>query len=96
MNTDITIKSAEETPAGTVVGTEIVKPKNDELEYRLMQLDNGLRAVLVSDPTTDKAAASMEVRWACHVSASLRDLCLADPTCQSKTRGVDISAGIHL
>lgn len=38
----------------------IIKPANDELEYRIVNLDNGIRAVLVSDPTTDKAAASME------------------------------------
>jgi secreted Zn-dependent insulinase-like peptidase len=34
----------------------------DELSYRILSLDNGLRAVLVSDPETDKAAASLDVR----------------------------------
>lgn len=34
----------------------------DELHYRILTLDNGLRAVVVSDPETDKAAASLDVR----------------------------------
>jgi hypothetical protein len=34
----------------------------DELSYRFASLPNGLRAVLVSDPETDKAAASLDVR----------------------------------
>ena len=34
---------------------------NDDKEYRYIELDNGLRALLVSDPGTDKAAASLDV-----------------------------------
>ncbi len=34
---------------------------NDDRTYRYIQLDNGLRALLVSDPDTDKAAASLDV-----------------------------------
>ena len=37
-------------------------PRCDELSYRIVELSNGLRAVLVSDPTTDKAAAALDVR----------------------------------
>lgn len=40
----------------------IVKPRNDKLDYRIVELGNGLRATLVSDPQTDKAAAALDVR----------------------------------
>lgn len=33
----------------------------DTRQYRYIELDNGLRAILVSDPDTDKAAASLDV-----------------------------------
>jgi secreted Zn-dependent insulinase-like peptidase len=34
---------------------------NDPNQYRFIELDNGLRVILASDPETDKAAASMNV-----------------------------------
>ena len=34
----------------------------DERDYRILELENGLTALLVSDPDADKAAASMNVR----------------------------------
>jgi insulysin len=34
----------------------------DELSYRIITLKNGMRAVLASDPETDKAAAALDVR----------------------------------
>jgi insulysin len=34
---------------------------NDSKAYRHIELDNGLRALLISDPDTDKAAASLDV-----------------------------------
>lgn len=37
------------------------KSPNDNNEYRFIELDNGLRAILVSDKNADKAAASMNV-----------------------------------
>ena len=40
---------------------EIVKPKSDEFSYRAIVLPNGLKAVLVSDPTADKAGAALDV-----------------------------------
>lgn len=45
-----------------VFAREIVKSPNDvDRSYRLIRLSNGLSAMLVSDPTTDKAAASLSV-----------------------------------
>jgi insulysin len=39
----------------------VVKGPNDKLAYRVVSLDNGLRALLISDPDTDKAAAALDV-----------------------------------
>ncbi|GAA0850520.1 insulinase family protein [Marinobacter szutsaonensis] len=40
---------------------DIRKSPNDDNQYRYLELDNGLRAILVSDPEADKAAASLNV-----------------------------------
>ncbi|TVU38355.1 hypothetical protein EJB05_11718 [Eragrostis curvula] len=40
---------------------EITKPRNDKRGYRRVVLPNALECLLVSDPDTDKAAASMNV-----------------------------------
>lgn len=47
-----------------------VTPSVDEYSYRLLTLDNGIQALLVHDPETDKAAAACDV----HVGS------LSDPT----------------
>jgi insulysin len=38
-----------------------IQSPNDSKAYRYIELDNGLRALLISDPDTDKAAASLDV-----------------------------------
>ena len=40
---------------------EVVKSPNDAREYRAIQLDNDLKVLLVSDPETQKSAASLSV-----------------------------------
>ncbi|GMY19418.1 insulin-degrading enzyme-like 1 peroxisomal [Fagus crenata] len=40
---------------------EIVKARSDKREYRRIRLNNSLEALLISDPDTDKCAASMNV-----------------------------------
>src|SRR5690606_12716985 len=40
---------------------DIAKSPRDMREYRALVLDNGMRVLLVSDPTTEKAAASVDV-----------------------------------
>lgn len=42
------------------IGTP-VKGSLDKRDYRVIELENGLRATLVSDPTTDKSAAALSV-----------------------------------
>lgn len=39
----------------------IEKSPRDERDYRIIQLDNGLKVTLVHDVETDKAAASLDV-----------------------------------
>lgn len=51
---------AQETPIADVT-TPTVSPF-DSRNYRVLTLENGLNALLVSDPEADKAAASMNVR----------------------------------
>ncbi|KAI3412558.1 uncharacterized protein J3R85_017262 [Psidium guajava] len=45
----------------TIVDCGIIKARNDNREYRRVVLENSLEALLVSDPDTDKCAASMDV-----------------------------------
>ncbi|XP_056865432.1 insulin-degrading enzyme-like 2 isoform X1 [Raphanus sativus] len=42
-------------------GGEILKPRTDKREYRRIVLKNSLTVLLISDPETDKCAASMNV-----------------------------------
>jgi hypothetical protein len=49
------------TPPFSVYNKPVIKPDNDERDYRVIQLQNGLQAVLIHDAETDKAAASMDV-----------------------------------
>jgi hypothetical protein len=44
---------------------EVMKPPIDDRDYELMILDNGLRVVLCSDPSSNEAGAAMDV----HVGA---------------------------
>ncbi|KAL0665854.1 hypothetical protein Bca4012_028558 [Brassica carinata] len=45
----------------TVDGVSILKPRTDNREYRKIVLKNSLQVLLISDPDTDKCAASMSV-----------------------------------
>ncbi len=47
--------------AAPAAAIEIVKNPNDHRQYEFVQLDNGLKALIVSDPQSDKAAASLDV-----------------------------------
>ena len=51
------------TPALALEGASptIIVPPGDERSYRYLRLENGLRVLLISDPSTDKAAASLDV-----------------------------------
>ncbi|GAA5996471.1 uncharacterized protein JCM10292_007631 [Rhodotorula paludigena] len=49
-------------PAYAMYTGELEKSQNDTRDYRIIMLENGLEAIIVSDPTTDKAAAAMDVK----------------------------------
>ena len=49
------------TPAFSVFEGNIQKSEKDDRDYRLIQLENGLQAMIIHDPTADKAAASLDV-----------------------------------
>ena len=44
-----------------VVYDDIKQSPEDKRFYRGLQLANGLRALLISDPTTDKSSAALQV-----------------------------------
>ncbi len=46
-------------PDGT--GPQPVQSPNDKLQYRLLTLDNEMQVLLISDPNSPKAAASLDV-----------------------------------
>jgi len=48
-------------PQGGERASTIVVPQTDHRDYRYVELGNGLRAVIVSDPSAKKAAASLDV-----------------------------------
>jgi hypothetical protein len=48
-------------PAMKRVVSEIVRSPEDKRVYRGLELNNGLKAVLISDPTTDKSSAGLDV-----------------------------------
>ena len=47
--------------AGLASGIEIERSPADTRDYRAIMLDNGLQALVVSDPSADKAAAALDV-----------------------------------
>jgi insulysin len=55
------VPAAGNRPAYYVFDTPIERSQQDDRQYRLIQLENGLNATLVSDPNGDKAAASLDV-----------------------------------
>jgi insulysin len=48
-------------PAYSIYTKPIQKSLQDDREYQIIQLENGLSATIVHDPTADKAAASLNV-----------------------------------
>ena len=44
-----------------VVVNDVLKPSEDKRSYRGIELSNGLKALLISDPSTDKSSAALDV-----------------------------------
>lgn len=48
-------------PAVKKVVSDIIRSPEDKREYRGLEFTNGLKAILISDPTTDKSSAALDV-----------------------------------
>uniref|UniRef100_A0A668VUU3 Insulin-degrading enzyme n=1 Tax=Oreochromis aureus TaxID=47969 RepID=A0A668VUU3_OREAU len=48
-------------PAVRRVVSDVIRSPEDKREYRGLEFINGLKAVLISDPTTDKSSAALDV-----------------------------------
>ncbi|EIN07085.1 hypothetical protein PUNSTDRAFT_53482 [Punctularia strigosozonata HHB-11173 SS5] len=55
------IHARENVPAYRLFTKPIEKSEQDDRDYRVIELLNGLQATIVSDPAADKAAASLDV-----------------------------------
>ncbi|GAA5919925.1 hypothetical protein JCM1841_000046 [Sporobolomyces salmonicolor] len=62
LGADWAIKEGSDGKEFAVFQPAIEQSLNDDRDYRLITLRNGLTALLVSDPETDKAAASLSVQ----------------------------------
>ena len=49
---------------------DIVKSPEDKRQYRGLELTNKLKILVISDPTTDKSSAAMDVNIGCCYSVS--------------------------
>jgi insulysin len=57
----VTIPQNDPIPLYSVFTKSIEKSHFDQRHYRVIRLDNGLTAMLVHDPHTENAAASLDV-----------------------------------
>lgn len=48
-------------PSPRLVAAQVERPELDSRLYRIIKLDNGLEALLIHDPDTDKASAALDV-----------------------------------
>lgn len=48
-------------PAVRRVVTDIIRSPEERRDYRGLEFTNGLKAMLISDPTTDKSSAALDV-----------------------------------
>lgn len=55
------IPASRELPPFRLFAGDLEKPALDDRQYRVLQLQNGVKAVLVHDPAADKAAACLAV-----------------------------------
>ncbi|KAF3827763.1 hypothetical protein GH733_000998 [Mirounga leonina] len=59
--TDKRTYSKMNNPAIKRLGNHIIKSPEDKREYRGLELANGIKVLLISDPTTDKSSAALDV-----------------------------------
>lgn len=44
-----------------ITSEQIIKSESDQRQYKYLTLDNGLKVLMISDPTTEKSAAAMDI-----------------------------------
>lgn len=59
-------------PAVKRVVSEIIRSPEDKRVYRGLEFTNGLKAMLISDPTTDKSSAALDV----HIGKGFLPVCI--------------------
>lgn len=57
------------------VENDIIKSAEDKRSYKGLKLTNGMKVLFVHDPTTEKAAAAMDVHIGRTVTATLWPIC---------------------
>lgn len=67
-------------PAVNRVVSDIIRSPEDKRVYRGLEFTNGLKAMLISDPTTDKSSAALDVQIGKGLS-SLSSRQSGTPTC---------------
>lgn len=55
-------EAPEDAPKYYEGSTAIIKPLTDRRSYEHIRLSNGIRAILIHDPQTDKSAASIGIK----------------------------------
>lgn len=58
-------------PAVKRVVSDIIRSPEDKRVYRALEFTNGLKAMLISDPTTDKSSAALDVQIGKYLSSPL-------------------------
>ncbi|GHE97644.1 insulinase family protein [Thalassotalea profundi] len=53
--------SVDNSPNQSISSEQIIKSQSDQRQYQYMLLDNGLKVLMISDPTTEKSAAAMDI-----------------------------------
>ena len=53
--------SRPENPSDSMKYFDVIKSENDPRNYRLVELKNKIKILLISDPIADKAAASVDI-----------------------------------
>ncbi|GAA5915532.1 hypothetical protein JCM5296_001752 [Sporobolomyces johnsonii] len=56
------VEAKDGSPGYAVFKGKLEQSPNDDRQYRLIMLENGLEALVICDPKTDKAAAAMDVK----------------------------------
>ncbi|OBZ78124.1 Insulin-degrading enzyme [Grifola frondosa] len=56
-----TVSSSDSIPGYKVFEGDLQKPDLDDRAYRILDLENGLRAIVIHDPSADKAAACLTI-----------------------------------